>query len=297
MSLQTAITGENSRPDQRPVYLYRVGDDTGTILYLTSYPTDISVSSVPAAWTDASDPQVFTAAPCIHGSVEVKNGLDELTTEFQILISTGVAYSRYCLSGVIPRIEVTIAKVQIGAALAGAAVWNVDTGIRQRGLVSKLSVVESTLTLEITPEPLLGNQDVPRWRFGRTCNRQLYADDCGVDRTNYQHQNAILAFDIATRQLTVSGDGGFASGYFRQGVLTHGPTGMRLPVFNSAVEAGNTIITLHQWLPDIEVSDNVILNAGCRHTYEECRDKFSNEDNFGGFPSIPTKNPTIHGAE
>jgi len=297
MSENLAIQGENSRPDQRPVYLYRIGDETGIVLYLTSYPSDIDVAGLPASWTDASDPQTFTAAPCIHGPVEVKNGLDEVRTQFQVLIESASLYSRYLVSGVIPRIELTIAKAQIGPVESGAVVWGSDTGVLQKGLVTKLSIVESTLTLEMTPEPLLGNQDVPRWRFSRTCNRQLYADDCGVDRALHAHANSILAFDVATRQLTVSGDGGHPSGFFRQGVLTHTPTGMRLPIFNSEVVGGNTIVTVHQWLPDIEVADNVQLHAGCRHTYEDCRDKFSNENNFGGFPHIPTKNPTIHGAE
>jgi len=36
---------------------------------------------------------------------------------------------------------------------------------------------------------------------------------------------------------------------------------------------------------------SVTLYPGCSHTIADCRDKFNNLVNFGGFPWIPSKNP------
>jgi hypothetical protein len=41
----------------------------------------------------------------------------------------------------------------------------------------------------------------------------------------------------------------------------------------------------------IAVGQAVTLYPGCDHTTTTCDGKFSNLNNYGGFPHIPTKNP------
>jgi hypothetical protein len=297
MARNAAIEGEDSKASTKPVYVYRIDDSTGTVIYLTNYPSSIAISSVPAHWTDAGDPQTFLPGAVSHGRIERKDGIDETDFEVQLLVEDGTDLSRFVLFGIIPKILVEVIKVTPGAAAAGAAVFDVDCQVMQSGLVKEIEVVDYTIKATCTPEPFLANQEIPRWRFTRVCNHELYGEFCGVDKTLFQHQGAILALDIDTRTLTIAGDSGLAANFFRLGFLQHAPSGMNIGIFSSSLAGGNTLVTLHQWLPDFAVTDNVTAFAGCNHTIDHCRDKFSNDENFGGFPLVPNKNPTIHGAE
>lgn len=297
MSL-TAIKGENSKPDGVPVYAYAIRSEIDDVeFYLCNYPTSISISGLPARFANASNPQSFTPAQITHGTVERRDGLERVTFDVTAQITDAQSYARFILFGMIPRIEVNVLKVVAGAAEAGSAAWNADTDLVQQGLVETLSFEAHKMTVRCSPEPFFTNQTVPRWRFTRTCNRQLYAPDCGVDRTLFQHSNAILAIDIDLRQVTISGQAaGSSTGFFRGGVLEHTPTGVKTSILDHENTGGNTVVTLQSWIPDLAVTDNVVVNAGCNHSFAQCRDRFSNEANFGGFRKVPNKNPTLHGA-
>lgn len=50
------------------------------------------------------------------------------------------------------------------------------------------------------------------------------------------------------------------------------------------------VLTLHAAMPyAVQVGDAYTLVPGCRKRLEDCRDKWSNIDNFGGFSFIPTQ--------
>ena len=295
---ETAIRGENSKPDGVPVYAYAIRSENDEVeFFLVNYPTTVAISGLPARFATASDPQDFTPGKITHGGIERRDGLEKVAFDVTARIDSVADYSRYILFGMIPRIEVNVIKVVAGAAAAGSAVWGEDTLLVQQGLVETLNFEAHTMVARCAPEPFFTNQVVPRWRFTRTCNRQLYAPDCGVDRTLFEHSNAILALDIDLRQVTISGQlGGSVSGFFRQGVFEHTPTGIKTSILDHENTGGNTVITLQSWIPDLAVTDNAVVNAGCNHSFAQCRDRFSNEDNFGGFRSVPSKNPTLHGA-
>ena len=293
-----AIIGENSKPDGVPVYCYAIRDELAAVeFFLCNYPTTIAISGLPARFTGATDPQDFTPAQITHGSVERRDGLERVNFDVTAAINDVESYSRFILFGMVPKIEVNVIKVVEGAAEAGSAIWGSDTDLVQQGLVETFSVEAHSINVRCTPEPFFTNQVVPRWRFTRTCNRQLFGADCGVDRTLFQHQNAITAFDLDLRQVTVSGQkAGSSDGYFRQGVFEHGPTGTKTSILDHVNSGGNTVLTLQSWIPEIAVTDNATLNAGCNHSFTQCRDRFANSANFGGFRKVPNKNPTLHGA-
>ncbi len=293
-----AIQGENSKPDGVPVYVYAIRSEIDDVeFYLANYPTPISISGLPARFVSAGDPQEFTPGQITHGAVERKDGLERVSFDITAKIGDVLDYSRYILFGMIPKIEVNVIKVVEGAAEAGSAVYGSDTLLVQQGLVETFSVEAHSINLRCTPEPFFTNQVVPRWRFTRTCNRKLYSLDCGVDRTLFQHQNAITGLDLDLRQVTISGiKAGSSDGYFRQGVFEHTSTGIKTTILDHQNVGGNTVVTLQSWIPDLVVTDNATLNAGCNHAFAQCRDRFANEDNFGGFRAVPNKNPTLHGA-
>lgn len=50
---------------------------------------------------------------------------------------------------------------------------------------------------------------------------------------------------------------------------------------------GSSIILQLPMVSDIEIGDTFTISPGCRKSREECRDRFNNIVNFGGFPDVP----------
>jgi hypothetical protein len=291
--------GADSRVETLPVYGYilrqlDIADQPP--LFLTGWDREFEVAGMPGSY-DADDPQPFTPARITHGPLRRESTYDKTTFEINVLTGDMAGISRYALTGAMPRIQVDIIKINPGRVISGdAAEWGQDTILVQTGLMTAFSFQGFNVRIECCPEPLLSGHEIPRWRFSRTCNRQLYGTGCNVNPAAFTLVANIVSMAPQQRILGLSSPHGSEAGnFFRQGVLLHQPTGMRLSVFQSWQSAGIQYVELHQWNPDFAFSDVVTVRAGCRHTLGDCRDKFANAANFGGFSEVPNKNPSAHG--
>lgn len=294
------IAGEDSNPTGKPIFCYaiRLLDSDVESFYVTSFEQGIEIEGLPEDW-DADDPQVFSPAQIGHGQVERMDGIDKVTFDMQVLLSSVQALSRYTLFGAIPKIQVDVIRVMPGPLLAGIpAIYGRDTHTTQSGLIGDFGTEGFLMKARCAPEPFMTGHQVPRWRFTRTCNRVLYGPSCGVNPDDYNLVGNIASMDYQARVMVVTGQYALPHDpdFFRQGVMVHQGTGTRHSIFTSAHTGGDTRIWLHQWFPDMELGDVVTLIAGCRHDLGDCTDKFANQANFGGFPLIPNVNPAIHGA-
>lgn len=295
------LTGDDSRPNTRPIYCYIVRQlDIADVppLFLTQYDGEVVIGNMPGIYY-ADSPQVFTPASIGHGPISREGSFDKATFEVRALTQDMAGISRYAMTGAVPRIQVDIVKVNPGQVLSGStARWGDDTMVVQSGLMSSFGFKGYTVVVECVPPPLFSGHEVPRCRFTRTCNHVLYGVACRADPAPYTLETNILDVMVGRRRILIQGhhaddiDGNF----FRQGVCLHQPTGMRLSVERSEREGANTVLKLNQWSPDLNVNDVVVVRAGCTHTFATCRDKFNNAHNFGGFSTVPNKNITIHGA-
>lgn len=292
------VSGEDSRPTVQPIFAYSIRHlDLDSAFFLCNWEEEIEIEGLPASW-DADDPQAFTPSNVQHGQVERRDGIDKVTFDIEARLGGVSDLSRYALHGAIPKIRIDVIRISPGPILAGIpAVWGRDTLVVQSGLIDVFGIQGLVLKARCAPEPFLSGHQVPRWRFTRTCNRQLYSAGCGVDREDFKLEANIASLDVASRSLVVSDElAGESDDFFRQGVLVHVPTTTRNSVFTSQkIGDGTTRIWLHQWFPDFEVNDAVTIFAGCRHTLDDCATKFDNVANFGGFPGVPNENPGIHG--
>ncbi len=291
--------GNDSRPDTRAVYGYVIRQldiSDAPVLFLTSYDGEFEISGLPVSY-GGEDPQAFSPANIGHGPIIREGNFDKTTFTIHALTRDISGISRYALTGAVPRIQFDVIKVNPGpVAAAVPALWGQETLLVQSGLMNAFGIQGFGIQVECVPPPLFSNHEVPRWRFSRVCNRQLYGIGCGVDPVPFSLETNVISMNIAQRVITLQGQHPDDTGnFFRSGVLLHQPTGMRLPIFKSELVAGDTRLTLHQWNPDFVVSDVVIARAGCRHTFVECNAKFDNAANFGGFSQIPNKNPSAHG--
>lgn len=298
MAISNVIQGEDSRETITPIYCYSIRQPgANESFYLTSWPDPISIAGIPASW-DADDPQVFVPAQIQHGEISRKDGIDRTTFDVNVALKSTDELSRYTLFGAIPKIKIDVFRISPGPVYAGdPAIFGRDTSIIQSGVIADFSTEGSIMRAVCCPEPFLTGHQVPRCRFTRTCNRKLYGTDCGVDREDFKLEANILSMDYTGRTLVISGQRPLTDpeDYFRQGYLEHAPTGTKHSIFRSEYQGTDTRIFLHQWFPDFAINDVVTAFAGCRHTADDCKNKFDNVANFGGFPFIPNVNPALHG--
>ena len=164
-------------------------------------------------------------------------------------------------------------KVDVFVGTLGEVTWD------ERGFVA--DVVSSMKLLERN----IGYQ------YTNTCRHKLFGTAeagkigfCGVSPASYTFTGAVTS--IQTNKWKFSTDLANPTGFFSSGVLT----------FTSGNKAGlsttiksQTLGVLDVYVPtafSIQVGDTFSIQAGCDKTAGTCTSKFSNLNNFGGFPHI-----------
>lgn len=293
-------TGNDTRPDPRPIYCYAIrqtGTEDGEAIFLTSWEEGLEIEGMPVGW-GATDPQEFSYANVSHSKIKKEAGLDRSAFQLSAITEELGEISRFALTASIPKYRVDVIKLNSGPVLAGQnPEWGEDTFIVQSGLISKFGFAGRAIAIEVVPTALFGGAEIPRCRWSRTCNHVLYGEFCKADSTDHTLVGNVLATTPAERKILIAGQhlSDAAGGYFRQGVATHQASGDRLSIFASEPSGGDTLITVHQWQPEIEVGDVFTLRAGCDHLFATCQGKFANAANFGGFSGVPGSNPTFSG--
>ena len=137
----------------------------------------------------------------------------------------------------------------------------------------------------VTCEPLRTylKRSALRARYQRVCRHSLYNVGCNLIKDNFLIQGNVLgqvANVISVNGLDLQPNGYFVGGYIvlgsaKRAIIAH---------------VGNNI-TLTSPFDEVNVGATANVYPGCDHTFETCRDQFNNEENFGGFPWIPGKNP------
>lgn len=138
--------------------------------------------------------------------------------------------------------------------------------------------------VELKSEPIITATKRPsiRERSGLLCGYVLYDPDlCRAVKTAIPG----VVTSISGINLVISGASAAASGYLKNGYLE---TAEEKRMITAHSGDNITVTTVMQGL---EIGDSVTMYIGCNHTTRDCNRKFSNIENFGGEPFIPSKNP------
>lgn len=161
-----------------------------------------------------------------------------------------------------------------------------------KGRVSSSKTTGNKITLEC--ESIFTSMRRPglRARYQRSCRHALYSAGCGVTMESRAIPCAPTEISANATVVTIPEAAGYDDGWFFGGMLGASDASLRLITGH----AGSSITLsrpLLQLVKDIVSGDPVsaTLYPGCNHTMADCRDKFSNIINYGGFPWIPTTNP------
>ena len=128
--------------------------------------------------------------------------------------------------------------------------------------------------------------------FIKNCQADLGDDKCklSLETSEFKVTGQILNVKSAL-VLWVSGLEGFESNWFRGGHLTWitGDNQSRKIEITEHIKS-ETITILHLWNPmpyPVKESDTFSIQVGCDKAFSTCFEKFSNTENFRGFPHIP----------
>ena len=139
---------------------------------------------------------------------------------------------------------------------------------------------------------------VPNIYWQNLCNHVLYDARCNANGDVAQDGSSNgVANRVSTTVNNVISANAFAVPVslivdtFKAGKVLHVASGeSRLIVANTA---SNVLINFP--FTSLTSGDSIQLQRGCDHSFQTCKDKFDNTQNFGGFPYVPTRNPFTEG--
>lgn len=155
-----------------------------------------------------------------------------------------------------------------------------------------ISCTREATTAKLTAEPVSTSMRRPglrrRWQYG--CPHALYGPECRASREANTVTATVAAVGRSVITLEAGWQGAFAKEGFVDGLLEWVNAGTAELRTIRQVDAGTDTMVIAGSLPGLTVGEIVALSRGCNHLLSGC-ESFANEQNFGGQPWIPKKNP------
>lgn len=287
----SALANERS-PSLISTYCYVIADDFGNSQFFSQWDAPIAMTNLPG-YFNAGDPQVFLPSQIRHGTVEktdhyeAKSSTLEVSSEDTLLRRFFTVASPLRLKAWI--IRVLGAPTQDITAIDFAEhCWIVESGI-----LSHYGFKGNVIAAKLTPEPFYVDKGVPRYYCQRTCQHQLYGAGCGLDKNDFKIETTIVSVNPSQREMIVT-DQDAAEGWLDQGHLFHVDSQLLYTIGWNRHEGADTKIKMVNWTDEFQPGNSLIAYAGCAKNVEVCTSKFDNVANFGGFPFVPNRNPSLN---
>jgi len=126
-----------------------------------------------------------------------------------------------------------------------------------------------------------------RRMYSRSCPHVLYGPSCRVNAASFAE--AVTVNSVAGLAVGISGGHAGTDGWWTGGLLTWND-GTHVRRVGVETHSGG-VVRLIAPLWGLAAGATVTLYPGCDHSLNQCRDRFSNKANFGGFKWIPYVNP------
>lgn len=128
----------------------------------------------------------------------------------------------------------------------------------------------------------------PRRRYSIICPFELYGSECKANKTAMRVDGSVSAVSGNTISTTLlKPDDWFAGGYLEYDIPGSSAPGT---LSISSSQADGTLV-LGAVANGLIAGADIKAFAGCDHTLADCKTKFDNVGNYGGFPFFPSKNP------
>lgn len=124
--------------------------------------------------------------------------------------------------------------------------------------------------------------------YQSTCPHALYGNQCRVNQQLFRDTDTVSG--ISGTDLTIVFAGTRADGYYDGGFLVYTDADGVVEKRMITSHVGTTV-SLMAAIESLTVGASVEFFAGCKHDLDDCENKFSNLDNYGGFPFTPPFTP------
>lgn len=132
-----------------------------------------------------------------------------------------------------------------------------------------------------------------RARYQKSCRHPLYGRGCWLDPEDFAQVATMDAIGVDGRSIispeaALQVDGFYTGGMVKapDGTLTYITSHAGTDLLLNRLSAG-----LAAAFGETGPGTPITLYPGCDHSYATCAAKFNNDDDYGGFDHIPTKNP------
>ena len=158
------------------------------------------------------------------------------------------------------------------------------------GLIKSISFQGAAARVECVSLEYFLHRSVPRYRYQPGCNHTIYSSGrCKVVEASYSTTAIVDSISTNKFVLTLSGVTfeSNAEPYYRFGYLHFGDHQRMI------VDHVGLTVTMRYAITSLQAGDTVTVSAGCDKNIQTCLNKFSNVDNYFGFPYIAFANPVL----
>lgn len=161
----------------------------------------------------------------------------------------------------------------------------------RKAVIGKITMSDGRFVAEL--ESMAASLDQPNGRtVRRICDAELGDGRCRFDlgQAGFSASGSVASVETADT-IIVAGLGGFAAGWFANGLVTWtdgAAAGRTARIIDHLVRAGEVAFVL--WGPQADApapGDTFTVIAGCDKRFHTCKAKFANQLNFRGFPHLP----------
>jgi len=224
------------------------------------------------------DGETFEVAPAYRGELELSVAGKGGVLMVELPMSHAVP-QRYMADLVPPqKIAVRVLRKQMTSG---------ETECLWAGRVHRMRIVKQKAELAVPSDLTRALQrKLPTITTGKLCPHVLYSASCRVVSSAHRVDTTITTY--SGRVFTVD-TLGRASGWARGGQIVHVPTGERVTILSQIGD----VITGQFGIYELRLGDAVQVFAGCNKLLTTCQQKFANDQNYGGMPMLPTRNPML----
>jgi uncharacterized phage protein (TIGR02218 family) len=213
------------------------------------------------------------------GRTELALGAEAAKSALDLTVPPECALVRHLLASAITG-ESTAVTLRVATVDGGI------TGTRWMGRVLGVEVADDSARIRCESAQVSLKRIGLRRLYSRACSHVLYSAACGATPIT-----ASASVSSSTGR-SVDLAGGVPAAV--AGTLAGGWLETAAGARHMIVRESSAGVELLYPVP-LAPGEGVTLAAGCDHTTATCAARFSNLDNFGGFPFIPSKNPFATG--
>lgn len=158
------------------------------------------------------------------------------------------------------------------------------------GKVVSYSIDELSATLDVEPPTTVANRNGFTPKYQRMCRYRVFSRGCGLNKANYTNRSTVTSVNGNVIQILWNAPVVGEPKFLKNGVIFY--NGKYRKIMKATKVDGSSIeLVLNKTASFISVNDVIDVTFGCDQTKEHCHKIFGNALNYGGFDTIPRKNP------